>query len=473
MKKKYILTILHNQTLSEAFLLDKKAQIVGHGQQEIEPIKRSSTHIEYDPLDIIYSIRSAIHKSLKSNQIDAEEIASIGISTDAHTTVIWDKQTGLPYHNCTAKNLEGTTPICQQLSRDRIDDSIRERTGLSLTQDAPATLLKWLMDTNPDLQHHLKKKTLMLGTLDTWILYNLTGRTTHKTDRTHASKTLLMNLKETQWDPFLLKEFHLNHAILPEIMPSQADFGTTQHFVPLPDGIPIVTLCEKDSARLIGTSGFNFGQAKLSFENTGEFLINTGTDCPEITPHANPTLIANGATPHYGLHAKIPFPNMDIPWFPQLTKLTNPLSEAPPNSVHILPTDTHKMTLSGLHAGTTAEELTHAYFEAIVFQTNTTLRQLESEHRLYLKELKADGPLSSNNHLLQFQADILQLPVIRMAEPQTQALGTALLTGLNSGFFKDKQDIQKHLKIDRTFLPSMDPISSLSRYNQWKRFQTL
>jgi glycerol kinase len=476
MKKQYIISITQNKQTSEAFILDKKATLVGYGKQDVTPI--SSTEI--DALEIIYAIRSAVHKSLTSNHINPEDITAIAISTTGNTIVSWEKHSGLPLHPVKVHKDKTLDPLFQNAIKNQISQTLLEITGQSLTTESTPLLLKWHIDQSEAMQNQLKKKNLMIGTLDTWIVYNLTGRTSHLTDRTHAASTQLFNMKTLTWDDFLCKEFSISGAILPTIIPSQAEFGKTQGFLPLPDNIPIVSICEKRSASLLGTNGFNYKDTLLNYEKNGHFLLNNGTTLPNKNHF---TLLANGHIPHFGITANIPFPNCDIPWLPTMTDITENLPEAPSNNpanIFIIPIpekitshtkEKSKIAILGLSSDTTLEQLKQAYLEAIAFQCHTMIRHIESTQNLFLKEVKAIGPLAQNDHLLQLQANTLQLPVVRMATPNPQAIGAAILAGLATGFFKDKPTLQKSLKIEKTFLPTIDPITGLSRLNTWLEYR--
>ncbi len=447
--KKYLLVLHYAESHASAFLINKKGAIFASASQSIE-----GREAEYAPLEVIYAVRSAIHKCLKQKGASPYSISAIGLTVDPQMCLFWDKDTGLPISQAVSGKSQRNEDDTRRFSK---------KTGILLDYRAAGPKWKWLIENEKEVADAVKIKRARAGTIDSWILYHLTGRHVHATDWSTASETMILDFKTLHYDPFLKKEFSLPKSALPDLSPSVASFGKTQGFVPLPDGIPITALASEKASGLVGMQANRFGEARLTFANQGQLTLNMGAEPSTF-------VLASDNVAHYGQCIDIPFPNAlmrlsrghDLSdQIEETQNLAQSVNDAA--GLSILATSTGA-SLMDVGADATSAHVVRAIFETIAYQIRSTLLQFEQDTGIHIKEIRADGPISKSNFVMQYCADILQIPVLRFQTDYPAILGMALL-------MSPPGDLQKNIKVDRSFQPLMDPISSFAKYNEWRQLR--
>jgi len=478
-QKKHLLLLELSDNATQAFLVNSKAQIIAHGIQALTIESPKPNWQEVKPLEITFSIRSAVEQCLHNSRIIPQSILGIGICVNSKTSLVWDKDTGLPLSKAISTFCTRTQTYDFKIKSSHLKSAIKQTTGLLPAIFYPALKFQWLVENCPDIAASLKKKKACFATIESWALYNLTGKQTFATDFSQASQYMLCNLHEKKWDSFLTKEFMLTSQSLPQLKNSAAPFGTTKGFVPLPDGIPILGIMSKEAAELYGLNALQFGECRLCYEKQGHFLINTGEQVID-TPLLNTKWIAADTTTRSSLEANIQLPNTHQLWMPSLSETLQKITDTTLKTTHSLfmvPSKnklwtTYNNTYSnlnifGLTDHHTPNDIAIAFVEAIAFQIKQLLNDLESQLKMIPKEIKVCGTLSSLDYLLQYQANILEIPLIRYHIENTGCLGIAFLIGNTANFFGKNARFPQKQKINKTFSPAIDPISSLALYNQW------
>ncbi|MCP4051160.1 MAG: hypothetical protein GY730_10705 [bacterium] len=479
--KQYTLTIELDAGISSAYIINKKGDLVSSGSQSYNPVTLKNGYIEYDALEIIYTVRSAIIHAFK-NRVTPSSISFIHIIASKPSCLIWNKQTGLPLHNAIAYPCKRTLAVCNNLSRSPVKDKIRKLTGLHIKPEYTATKIKWLLENIKNISRNSRE--MYAGTVASWLLFNLTGKKVFASDYTNAAKTLLFNIKNLKWDPFLLKEFSVPGHILPEIKPSSSLFGETSKFVSLPDGVPVTCMTTKNQACLIGANSLRFGENYINYSNPGYIIINTGKELLFPEKPFNSTLISIKNDIRYAIEGHIHFPikilqlmtppNSDL----KNREIENSLMDLDDNEVAVIPTqnrnsyldsETIKNNIIGIKEDTTLVHIIKATLESIAFKIKYLLDIIEDKNGVFLKEIKATGYLL-NLFLTQFQSDILQIPVQKINK-HTMFISEQLLYDSLNG--TPSENIRKNQKDHKLTLPSMDPITSIALYNQWKELSNI
>jgi glycerol kinase len=482
MKKKYILIIEQETNTANAYLLNKKGVCVASSSQTINPLQIPSNHVEYDPSKQIYAVRSSIINALNEANSKGTDIHGIGIVNATPSFLIWDKKTGRPITNIISSTCNRGLAICNNLSKIGVNETIKQISGLTLTPNHPAPQIKWLHDRDPEIKKSLSKKNTMIGTLDSWLLYNLTGKKQCLTDYTNASKTMLLDIKKQTWSTDLLIEFGIPKTCLPKIQFSSSKFGSTKGFLSIPDDVPILSLTTKSQANLYGLCGNSYQTALLSYDSPCSFLINTGQQPILDQELYNATILASSKEFRFGLDSQIDLPLFNSSWgsIEELNIYQKNVAEKieainPKSSIMILPIKQKKNTfitttptwkITGFNQYTTPMHLLKAYFEAIVFHIKKHQLALEDATHFHIKDIQTTGRLSENEFLTQFQTDMLQIPATTYQQPHPSAIGSALLIHKKDSFFSPK-DISKLNKIKKNYPPFMNPISSFATYSEW------
>jgi glycerol kinase len=483
----FVLALDQGTTSSRAILFDENSRLVDLAQREFTQLYPKSGWIEHDPEEIWESQIEVAEEVLHKNNIAPGQIDSIGITNQRETTILWDKKTGRPIYNAIVWQDKRTTDYCNQLKEKGFTEYIRQHTGLVIDSYFSGTKIQWILDNAKGAQELRVDGDLMFGTVDTWLIWKLTGGDVHATDYSNASRTLLYNIRNLEWDNKLCSIMNVPMNILPEVRSSSGDFGfnRTSYFNGVP--IPIKGVAGDQQAALFGQACFQMGMSKSTY-GTGSFvLMNTGQELFD-SQHGLVSTIAWGIDGQitYALEGSIFVAGAAVQWLRDDLKI---LDEAPdseyfalkvPSSegVYMVPAFTGlgapywdmdaRGGIFGLSRSTTKSHIIRATLEAIAFQTRDVLRVMEQDTGAKLHTLRVDGGAAANDLLMQIQADILGDAVERPAIVETTALGAAYLAGLASGFY-ERDSIADKWQLDRFFEPKMDEQKREELYKGWKR----
>lgn len=483
--KQYLLALDQGTTSSRAILFDRAQQIIGVCQAEYPQIYPHAGWVEHDPMDIWSSQYSVMMEVLAKYNVSPEEIAAIGITNQRETTIVWDRATGEPVYNAIVWQCRRTAPICEQLRAQGMTDYIRETTGLLLDAYFSGTKLKWILDHVPGARARAARGELLFGTVDSWLVWKLTGGRVHVTDYTNASRTMLYNIRKLDWDDTILAALDIPRAMLPEVRPSSAVYGHTNI-----GGveIPIAGIAGDQQAALFGQACFAPGEAKNTY-GTGCFLLmNVGTE-PVLSRSGLLTTIAasTGSEIQYALEGSVFVGGAVVQWLRDSLHLISTAAETEQlaasvennSGVYIVPAFTGlgaphwdmyaRGTIVGLTRGTGREHIVRAALESIAYQVADVVRAMEADTGIPLRDLRVDGGASANNFLMQFQADILGAETIRPVIRETTALGAACLAGLAVGYFDSPEAIRRGWTEDRRFTPQMAEETRSRCRRNWER----
>lgn len=487
-EQQYIMAIDQGTTSSRAIIFDHDGNKVAISQQEFPQYFPQPGWVEHDPLEIWDSVQSVISNVMIKSQIKPYKIAAIGITNQRETTVIWDRHTGKPIYNAIVWQSKQTSDIAEQLIKDGYKDMIHQKTGLVIDSYFAATKIKWILDHVPGAREKAAKGDLMFGTIDTWLLWNLSGRRVHATDVTNASRTMLFNIHTLEWDQDILDLLDIPQSLLPEVKPSSAIYGYTGDYHFYGVQIPIAGIAGDQQAALFGQAAYDKGSIKNTY-GTGAFIVmNTGLK-PTLSDNGLLTTIAYGldGQTHYALEGSIFVAGSAVQWLRDGLKMFDKASESEQmavdakttGGVYVVPAFTGlgapywdqevRGAMFGLTRGTERGHIIRATLEAIAYQTKDVVDTMVKDTQLPLTALTVNGGASRNNFMMQFQADILQTPIKRAAMEETTALGAAFLAGLAVDFWEDQDELRKLSRIGDQFDPQMDPQEAADLYRGWQR----
>ncbi|OTA48370.1 glycerol kinase GlpK [Limosilactobacillus reuteri] len=487
-EQQYIMAIDQGTTSSRAIIFDHDGNKVAISQQEFPQYFPQPGWVEHDPLEIWDSVQSVISNVMIKSQIKPYKIAAIGITNQRETTVIWDRHTGKPIYNAIVWQSKQTSDIAEQLIKDGYKEMIHQKTGLVIDSYFAATKIKWILDHVPGAREKAAKGDLMFGTIDTWLLWNLSGRRVHATDVTNASRTMLFNIHTLDWDQDILDLLGIPQSLLPEVKPSSAIYGYTGDYHFYGVQIPIAGIAGDQQAALFGQAAYDKGSIKNTY-GTGAFIVmNTGLK-PTLSDNGLLTTIAYGldGQTHYALEGSIFVAGSAVQWLRDGLKMFNKASESEQmavdakttGGVYVVPAFTGlgapywdqevRGAMFGLTRGTERGHIIRATLEAIAYQTKDVVDTMVKDTQLPLTALTVNGGASRNNFMMQFQADILQTPIKRAAMEETTALGAAFLAGLAVDFWEDQDELRKLSRIGDQFDPQMDPQEAADLYRGWQR----
>ncbi len=489
--KKYILSFDQGTTSSRAILFDKAGSIIETAQQEFTQIFPQSGWVEHDPMEIWGTQSGVARQVLEKSGTRPDEVAAIGITNQRETTVVWNKNTGKPVYNAIVWQCRRTASICDDLKAKGWTDKIRDKTGLIIDAYFSGTKIKWILDNVEGAREQAEKGELLFGNIDTWLIWNLTRGKVHVTDYTNASRTMLFNIKNLEWDEEILKELNIPRSMLPEVKPSSFVYGETDEHTFGGSKIPIAGAAGDQQAALFGQACFEAGMAKNTY-GTGCFLLMNTGEKPITSQNGLLTTIAWGIgnTVHYALEGSIFIAGASVQWLRDQLRLVYDAAETEyyanlvedTNGVYVVPAFTGlgapywdmyaRGAIVGLSRGAKREHIVRATLESIAYQTKDVLSAMEKDSGITLKALKVDGGAAANNFLMQFQADILSVPVHRPQVVETTALGAAYLAGLAVGFWKDQNEIRSNWAVDREFSVNMPESSRNKLYAGWKKAVT-
>ncbi len=471
--KDLILSIDQGTTGTTVVILDGQLNVLAKKNNEFPQYYPQPGWVEHDPEEIWQSTTRTISEALDFAGVDANRIAGIGITNQRETTVIWNRQHSRPIHKAIVWQDRRTASLCEKIKKSGKERMVKAKTGLVCDPYFSGTKIKWLLDHIAGAGQEAKEGKLAFGTIDTYLVWKLTGGTSHVTDVSNASRTLLMDLKNLQWDEDLLELLNVPPQLLPEILPSSHVYGTTQGVTGLPDGIPIAGMAGDQQAALFGQACFGVGEAKCTY-GTGSFLLmNIGTK-PILSKSGLVTTVAwkLGNKVNYALEGSSFIAGAAVQWLRDGLKIINSSSEieglaqtvSDNGGVYFVPAlaglgaphwNPHaRGMICGLTRGTTRGHIARATLEGIAFQQMEILSAMEKDSDRKLKALKVDGGASTNNLMMQFQADILGTRIVRPKMIETTALGAAFLAGLAVGIWKDQEEIRSSWKEDKSFEPT-------------------
>jgi len=484
---KYILALDQGTTSSRAIIFDNAGKIVSVAQKEFTQIYPKAGWVEHDPMEIWGTQSGVAREVLDKAGITANQIAAIGITNQRETTVVWDKNTGKPVYNAIVWQCRRTAAICDELKGKGLEASIREKTGLVVDAYFSGTKVKWILDNVAGAREKAEKGDLIFGNIDTWLIWNLTGGKIHVTDYSNASRTMLFNINTLEWDTDILKALNIPRSMLPEAKSSSFVYGYTNKEL-FGVEIPIAGAAGDQQAALFGQACFQPGMAKNTYGTGCFMLMNTG----EKLVGSNNGLLTtiawglNGKV-DYALEGSIFVAGAAVQWLRDELKIIDNAAAseemaaavADTNGVYVVPAflglgapywDMYaRGSVMGLTRGANKNHLVRATLESIAYQTRDVLEAMQEDSKIELKTLKVDGGAVANNFLMQFQADILGVPVDRPVVTETTALGAAYLAGLAVGYWSDKDEIAKKWNVDKTFKPAMAEADKENKYAGWKK----
>jgi glycerol kinase len=484
---RYILALDQGTTSSRAMVFDHRGAVVSVAQKEFEQIYPKPGWVEHDPMAIWSSQNATAAEAIARANLDATAIAAVGVTNQRETTVVWDRETGKPVYHAIVWQDRRTADFCSRLRKDGVEPEVAARTGLRLDPYFSGTKLHWILENVPGVRQRAEDGKLLFGTIDSWLLWQLTGRRVHVTDVTNASRTLLLNLRTGDWDEEMLNLFQVPRAMLPEVRSSAEVYGEVDRNL-YPGGAPIAGIAGDQHAALFGQACFSPGMAKNTY-GTGCFLLmHTGTE-PVVSRNNLLTTIAwriNGQT-EYALEGGVFIGGAVVQWLRDELQLVrsaqelDQLAASVPDAggLFLVPAfaglgaphwDPYARGVAvGITRGTNRAHFCRAALEGIAFQSADLISSMEKDSGLALRELRVDGGAARSNPMLQFQADLLGTSVVRPKNIETTAMGAAYLAGLATGYWSSREDIARHWAADTTFEPRRDRESMAGQRRQWDR----
>ena len=484
--RQYLIALDQGTTSSRAIVFDKKQNILGVAQKEFTQYYPQPGWVEHNATEIYSSIVSVMAEVLAKCGLTAEDIAGIGITNQRETTIVWDRDTGTPVCNAIVWQCRRTAEYCEEIKRDAaLTEYIRSSTGLLVDAYFSATKIKWILDNVPDARKKAEQGRLLFGTVDTWLVWKLTGGKVHVTDYTNASRTMLFNIETMKWDERICNALDIPMSMLPEVRSSSEVYGSAKV---LTGEIPISGIAGDQQSSLFGQSCFDKGQAKNTY-GTGCFLLmNTGAE-RVVSRNGLVTTVAafTGGRVQYALEGSVFAGGAVIQWIRDELGLIRSASDSEyfarkvpdTGGVYLVPAFTGlgapywdmyaRGVLVGLTRGTSREHIIRAALESIAFQSADLMAAMEKDTGVALSELRTDGGASRNDFLMQFQADVLDKKVCRSAVGETTALGAACLAGLAVGVWKDIEELKDIWSPDRVFVPELDTAHRERILRDWHR----
>ncbi|MDY3812616.1 glycerol kinase GlpK [Eubacterium sp.] len=490
MAEKFVMALDQGTTSSRAIIFNKKGEIVAKSQNEFNQFYPQNGWVEHDPNEILFSVVSAMISVIRKKGINPEQIAGIGITNQRETTILWDKETGKPLYNAIVWQCRRTAEYCEELKSEGLGDYIKSKTGLLIDAYFSATKIKWILDNVDGAREKAERGEVLFGTVDTWLIWSLTGGKAHVTDYSNACRTMLFDIDKLCWDEYLCKELDIPMCILPEVKPSSCIYGHVAKITGLEEleGVPIAGAIGDQPGALFGQGCFDVGQAKNTY-GTGCFLLmNTG----EKRIESKSNLLTGIA---WGLDGKITYDlegsafnaGSVIKWLRDDLELINTAAECDElamqvkdsNGLYLVPAFTGlgapywDMYARGIMVGLTRsinkKHVCRAVLESITYQMTDLLEAMMSDSDILLKDLRVDGGASISDIMMQIQADMTGCNVNRPKNREATALGAAYLAGLATGVWKDTHEIEANRQVDKIFVPSMPADLRNQRYSDWKR----
>lgn len=487
---RYLLAIDQGTTGSTLILFDETGNEVDRRYREITQYYPQPGWVEHDPVEIWESVRAMMQELAAAHSLSRENLLGIGITNQRETVVVWERQSGRPVHRAIVWQCRRTADLCQKLKEQGVEEEVRQKTGLLLDPYFSATKVKWILDQVPGARKEAENGVLAWGTIDSWLVWQLTGGGLHVTDVTNASRTLLFDLDALAWDPWLCELFDVPAEMLPQVRPTSGDFGVTRGIPDFPDGVPIGSCAGDQQAALFGQACFERGMIKNTY-GTGSFLLlHTGRE--RFNPGGgllSTVAWALGDLNHveYAVEGSVFVAGAAVQWLRdqlgliQTAAETEEISLSVPDTggVYFVPAfvgmgaphwDPYaRGTIVGITRGTRKEHLVRATLEAIGFQIKDLVDTITSATGIPPQKMRADGGAAANRFLLQFQADLLGAAVERPKFLETTALGAAYLAGLSVGVWRDQKELARLWQLDEVFTPRIDARERERLHQGWRR----
>ena len=485
MAETYVMALDEGTSSARAILFDRASNIVAIAQREFRQIYPKPGWVEHDANEIWATQLSVAREALQKAGISASQVAAIGITNQRETSVVWDRATGIPLHNALVWQDRRTSVICDHLKERGLEGYVKENTGLVIDAYFSGTKIAWVLDNVPGARERAERGELAAGTIDSWLIWNLSGGKAHVTDASNASRTLLFNIRIGDWDQRLLTELNVPRAILPDVRNSSEVYALSDPTL-LGAAIPIASSIGDQQGALFGQSCFEQGMVKATYGTGGTLLMNTGTRMMS-SDNGLLTTVAwqlDGEI-EYALEGTLFTVGSVVQWLRDELKIIHSASETEAaalevedtNGVYFVPAFTGlsapfwdqyaRGTIIGITRGANRNHIIRASLESMAYQIRDVIDRMETTSKIALSELKVDGGAAMNNFVLQFQADQLGVPVLRPKIIDTTARGAACLAGLAVGFWKDKAHLRKAFALDREYLPCNDRDAADARYRGW------
>ncbi|WP_432202088.1 glycerol kinase GlpK [Staphylococcus warneri] len=486
--EKYILSIDQGTTSSRAILFNKDGEIKGVAQREFKQHFPQSGWVEHDANEIWTSVLSVMAEVMNEHNIRAEQIEGIGITNQRETTVVWDKNTGRPIYHAIVWQSRQTQSICQELKDQGHEALFRDKTGLLLDPYFAGTKVKWILDNVDGAREKADNGDLLFGTIDSWLVWKLSGKEAHITDYTNASRTLMFNIHYLKWDKELLDILEVPESMLPEVKPSSEVYAHTVDYHFFGQNVPIAGIAGDQQAALFGQACFDKGDVKNTYGTGGFMLMNTGEEAVK-SDSGLLTTIAYGidGKVNYALEGSIFVSGSAIQWLRDGLRMINSAPQTEnyatrvdsTEGVYVVPAfvglgtpywdSEARGAIFGLTRGTEKEHFIRATLESLCYQTRDVMEAMSKDSGIEVQNLRVDGGAVKNNFIMQFQADIVNTPVERPEIQETTALGAAYLAGLAVGFWESKDDIANRWKLEEEFEPKMEEEQRTKLYKGWKK----
>ena len=484
---KYIMALDSGTTSNRCILFDETGAVQGMAQKEFTQIFPQPGWVEHDADEIFATQLEVARQAVANAGIAASDIAAIGITNQRETTIVWNKHTGRPVYNAIVWQCRRTAAYCQELVKEGLVDTIREKTGLVIDPYFSGTKVRWILENVPGAREQADRGDLLFGTVDTWLIWKLTGGKVHVTDYSNASRTMLFNINTLTWDEEILNKLGIPASMLPKPMPSSCIYGYTDAgFFGAP--VAIAGAAGDQQSALFGQACFTPGESKCTY-GTGAFLLMNTGDAPILSKNGLVTTIAWGLDGKvtYALEGSIFVAGAAIQWLRDELRFLESASDSEymarkvqdTNGCYIVPAFTGlgaphwdakaRGIILGLTRGVNKYHIIRATLDSIAYQTAEVLSAMEADANVPLGQLKVDGGASANNYLLQAQADISQVSVVRPRCVETTAMGAAYLAGLAVGYWKDLEDIRRNWAVDRAFAPQITNENACERIQGWKK----
>ena len=488
MHQKYILAIDQGTTGSRVIIFNHEGEIINSAYQEIKQYYPNPGWVEHDPQEYITSVESCAKEALQKSGINAEQIEAIGITNQRETTVLWDRETGKPIYNAIVWQCRRTSDYCNYLKSKGLEKTINEKTGLLIDAYFSASKIKWIIDNVAGIKEKIKKGTICMGNVDSWIIWNLSRGKYHITDYSNASRTMLLNIHTLDWDDELLEIFGVDRSIMPRLMPTSGIAAYTAKSSFFGKEIPISGVAGDQQSALFGQGCYKPGMTKITYGTAMGLMMNIGSS-PVMS---NAGLLTDllwviNKKIYYSLEGVVFIGGAVIQWLRDGLKIIKDAREcdilsekvADTGNVYLVPAFTGLCTpywdsyarglIIGITRGTTREHICRAAEESIAYQSKDVIDTMIADSGKVLQSLRVDGGVTKSDFLMQFQADILGIPVERPGITEMAALGAAYLAGLGVGYWEKFEDLEKHLKLEKRYEPAMEKSKRLELYKGWKR----
>jgi len=484
-KKKYVIAMDQGTTSSRAVLFNKSGEAVSMVQKEFRQIFPEPGWVEHDPMEIWSTQMGVTMEAIQKLDASTDEIASIGITNQRETTVVWDAETGRPVYNAIVWQCRRTSDMIEKMKADGWTEKVRGKTGLVLDAYFSASKIAWILNNVPGARKRAEDGKLRFGTIDSWLIWNLTDGRVHATDYTNASRTMLFDIHRLCWDDEILEYFDIPKSMLPEVLPSSGIFGYTSKFG---GKIPISGAAGDQQSALFGQCGFEAGDVKSTYGTGGFMLMNTGAEAVSSKNGLLTTIAAgSGASVQYALEGSVFVAGAAIQWLRDEMRMirTSPQSEEycravdDTDGVYVVPAFSGmgapywkqyaRGTIVGLTRGVSKDHFIRATVESLAYQTNDLIGAMKEDSHLDIASLKVDGGASANDFLMQFQSDVSDLVIERPKCVETTALGAAYLAGLAVGYWKDLDEVRTNWQRERVFTPAISEEKRKKLLRGWRR----